>query len=782
MSTSDTIGPVKKVCVIGAGVMGAGIAAQVANAGIPVLLLDIVRDPADRNAVAAGALKRLEKAEPAAFMSRRAVKLVEVGNIEDDLARVAECDWVIEAIIERLDLKHALYEKLEAVRRPGTAVTSNTSTIPLGHLVAGRGEAFARDFFITHFFNPPRYMRLLEVVAGPQSDPALVARISDFADRTLGKTIVACKDTLGFLANRVGTFWLQSAVNAAFELGLSVEDADALAGKPMGVPRTGIFGLVDLVGIDLMPHLKASLTSTLPADDPYQAIAVDHPLINRMIADGYTGRKGKGGFYRVNREAGKRREAIDLITGEYRPQGKAAPIPGAAQKDLKALLALPGKAGAYAWAILGATLSYAAALVPQASDDVVAIDVAMKLGYNWKYGPFELIDRIGVADFVARLEAEGRPVPDILHVAAGRPFYRIEAGKRQVLGADGVYRDVVRPEGVLLLEDIKLSAKPIIRNGSAALWDIGDGVAALEFTSKMNAIDGEILKLIGQAVPLVAKDFKALVIYNEGGNFSAGANLGLAMFAVNIAAWGEIEKLVGGGQMALKALKYAPFPVVAAPAGMALGGGCEVVLHADAVQAHAESYIGLVECGVGLVPGWGGCGEMLARWQGIGGQAMPGLPKGPMPAVSKVFETISTATVSKSAAQAVELGFLRPNDGISMNRDRLLADAKARALALVPGYQPPASPTFRLPGAGGKAALTLAVEGFRAQGKATPHDAVVAGHLADVLTGGEADLVDTVTEGDLLALERKAFLALVRHPATQARVEHMLTTGKPLRN
>jgi len=769
--------PVKKVCVIGAGVMGAGIAAQVANAGVPVLLLDIVRDPADRNAVAAGALKRLEKVEPAAFMSRRAVKLVEVGNIEDDLARVAECDWVIEAIIERLDLKHALYEKLEAVRRPGTAVTSNTSTIPLGQLVAGRSEAFARDFFITHFFNPPRYMRLLEVVAGPHSDADLVAGISAFADRALGKTIVACKDTPGFLANRVGTFWLQSAVNAAFELGLSVEEADALAGKPMGVPGTGIFGLVDLVGIDLMPHLKASLTSTLPADDPYQAIAIDHPLINRMIADGFTGRKGKGGFYRVNREAGKRREAIDLATGEYRPQVKPVPIPGAAQKDLKALLALPGKAGAYAWAILGPTLSYAAALVPQASDDVVAIDVAMKLGYNWKYGPFELIDRIGVADFVARLEAEGRRVPDVLRVADGRPFYRVEAGRRQVLGADGVYRDVIRPEGVLLLEDIKRAAKPIIRNGSASLWDIGDGVAALEFTSKMNAIDGEILKLIGQAVPLVAKDFKALVIYNEGGNFSAGANLGLAMFAVNIAAWGEIEKLVGGGQMALKALKYAPFPVVAAPAGMALGGGCEIVLHADAVQAHAESYIGLVECGVGLVPGWGGCGEMLARWQ-----AMPGLPRGPMPAVSKVFETISTATVSKSAAQAVELGFLRASDGISMNRDRLLADAKARALALVPGYQPPVPPTFRLPGAGGKAALTLAVEGFVAQGKATPHDAVVAGYLADVLTGGEADLIDTVTEGDLLALERKAFLALVRNPATQARVEHMLTTGKPLRN
>lgn len=777
MSAPETANPIRKVCVIGAGVMGAGIAAQVANAGVPVLLLDIVRDPADRNAVAAGALARLKKAEPAAFMSARAARLVEVGNIEDDLPRVAECDWVIEAIIERLDLKHALYEKLEAVRRPGTAVSSNTSTIPLGQLVAGRSEAFTRDFLITHFFNPPRYMRLIEVVAGPASDPALVARVSDFADRALGKTVVNAKDTPGFLANRVGTFWLQSALNAAIDLGLTVEEADAIAGKPMGVPKTGIFGLVDLVGIDLMPHLKASLTSTLPADDAYHAIAIDHPLIERMIATGFTGRKGKGGFYRVNREAGKRKEAIDLATGEYRAQIKPAPLPGAALKDLGALLALPGKAGAYAWAILGPTLSYAASLLPVAADDIVAIDTAMKLGYNWKYGPFELIDRIGTATFAARLTAEGKPVPAIVALADGRPLYRVEGGKRQFLGLDGDYHDVVRPDGVLLLEDIKLAAKPLIRNGSAALWDIGDGVVCLEFTSKMNAIDGEILKLIGKAIPLVAGGYKAMVIYNEGSAFSAGANLGLAMFAVNIAAWGEIEKLIAGGQIAYKALKYAPFPVVGAPSGLALGGGCEVLLHCDAVQAHAESYIGLVECGVGLVPGWGGCGEMLDRMA-----KLRGLPRGPMPAVSKVFETISTATVAKSAADAQDIGFLRASDGVTMNRERLLADAKARALALVEGYAPPAPPTFRLPGAGGKAAMALAVEGFRAQGKATPHDAVVADALATVLSGGEADLVDTVTEGDLLTLERQAFLKLARNPATQARVEHMLTTGKPLRN
>ncbi|WJS99493.1 3-hydroxyacyl-CoA dehydrogenase/enoyl-CoA hydratase family protein [Novosphingobium humi] len=767
----------KKLCVIGAGTMGAGIAAQAANAGVPVLLFDIVRDPADRNAVAAGAIERLKKAEPAAFMSKAAAKLVEVGNIEDDLGRVAECDWVIEAIVEKIELKHALYEKLEGVRRPGTAISSNTSTIPLDRLIEGRSEAFARDFLITHFFNPPRYMRLLEVVAGPKSDPELVARVSDFADRAMGKSVVRAKDTPGFLANRVGTYWLQAAINAAFDLGVSVEDADAIGGKPMGVPKTGIFGLVDLVGIDLMPYLKASLTSTLPANDPYQAIAHDHPLILKMIADGYTGRKGKGGFYRINKEAGKVKEAINLSTGDYAKAKKPVSIPSAAQKDLRALISAPGVVGAYAWAVLGPTLAYAAGLIGEASDDILAIDTAMKLGYNWKYGPFELIDRIGVADFVARLQAEGREVPAILTTANGRPFYRVEEGVRQYLGADGEYHAIVRPEGVLLLEDIKAASKPLLKSASAALWDIGDGVVALEFTGKMNALDGEVMKLIEKAIPLVAEQYKALVVYNEGSNFSAGANLGLAIFAINIAAWGEVEKLVAGGQKAYKALKYAPFPVVSAPFGMALGGGCEICLNADAVQAHAETYIGLVECGVGLIPGWGGCGELMVR-----AAESPKAPKGPMPPVAKAFETISTATVAKSAANAKEIGYLRPSDGITMNRDRLLADAKARALAMVEGYTPPTPPVFRLPGASGKTALELAVKGFRARGLATPYDEVVADKLATVLTGEDADVVDTVTEEQVLALELREFMTLVRDSRTQARVEHMLTTGKPLRN
>lgn len=771
--------PISKVCVIGAGTMGAGIAAQIANAGVPVLLLDIVpKEGADRDAIAKGAVARMLKADPAPFMSKSAVKLVETGNIEDHLGKVAECDWVIEAIVERLDLKQSLYAKLEAVKRPGTAVSSNTSTIPLAQLVEGRSDQFRRDFLITHFFNPPRYMRLLEIVTGPETDSKLAARVEDFADRAMGKHVVRAKDTPGFIANRIGTYWLAVAVNAAMDLGLTVEEADQIGGKPMGVPKTGIFGLIDLVGVDLMPLLTKSLTATLPQGDPYFETVRPMPLVEKMIAEGYTGRKGKGGFYRLNKADGRRvKESLDLATGDYRPERQPEPLSSRLEKDLGALIAAPGKTGTYAWTILGNVLSYAAKLVGEAADDIVAIDDAMKLGYNWRYGPFELIDRLGSGKLAERLKAEGRPVPPLLEVAGDKPFYRVENGKRQYLTADGGYADVVHAEGVLLLEDIKRGSQPLAKNGSAALWDAGDGVVVLEFTGKMNALDGDVIALIQQAIPLVKAQYKALVVYNEGSNFSAGANLGLALFAVNIAAWSEIEKLIAGGQQAYKALKYAPFPVVAAPAGLALGGGCEILLHADAIQAHAESYVGLVECGVGLVPGWGGNGEMLDRWAKSGL-----LPKGPMPAVAKVFETVSTATVSKSAAEAKELQFLRKGDGITMNRDRLLADAKAKALSLVEGYAPPEPPTFRLPGPSGRTGLDLAARDFHKKGLATDYDVVVSDRLAEVITGGEADLVDTVAEEQLLKLERKAFIAAIKDPRTIARIETMLETGKPLRN
>lgn len=427
--------------------------------------------------------------------------------------------------------------------------------------------------------------------------------------------------------------------------------------------------------------------------------------------------------------------------------------------------------------MIAQTLAYAARLVPEAADDVPSIDEAMRLGYNWQWGPFELIDKLGTDWFMDRLTQSGIPVPALLLAAKGKSFYRLEAGRSQYLGADGAYHDLQRPEGVLMLEDIKRTTKPVLKNGSAAVWDIGDGVLCFEFASKSNSLDDQIIALLGKTITLVHEKYRALVIYNEGRNFSVGANLGLAIFAANIAAWGEIEKLIAGGQQVFKALKYAPFPVVGAPAGMALGGGCEILLHSAAIQAHAESYIGLVECGVGLLPGWGGCKEMLARWMGSGQ-----LPRGPMPAPSKVFETVSTATVSKSAANAQELLFLREGDGITMNRYRLLADAKARALRMAENYAPPKPVEFKLPGAAGKLAFDLAAEGFHRRGLATDHDLVVSAELAGVLSGGPADPIDVVTEDQLLDLERGAFLRLMKTPGTLARIEHMLVTGKPLRN
>jgi 3-hydroxyacyl-CoA dehydrogenase len=773
---------IKKACVVGAGVMGSGIAAQIANAGVPVLLLDIVpKDAADRSVIAKGAIDKLLKADPAPLMSKSAARLIAPGNIEDDLGQLADVDWIVEAIIERVDLKQDLYRKLDAKRKAGSIVSSNTSTIPLSQLTAGLPDSFARDFCITHFFNPPRYMRLLEVVGGPKTRAEAVQQISEFGDIMLGKIIVHAKDTPGFVANRIGVYWMQAAVTAALDLGLMVEEADAIMGRPIGAPKTGIFGLLDLVGLDLMPHVDQSMAASLNPSDPYVTLRRDWPLLSKMIAEGYTGRKGKGGFYRLNTGSGQRvKESIDLKTGAYAPS-RAARLESAdaAKGGLKILVSHADKGGQYAWSVLSRLLTYAASLVPEIADDVIEVDQAMKTGFNFKRGPFEMIDQMGAAWFAERLRAEKMNVPALLDSAAkAGGFYKVADGRLNYLGTDGAYHGVQRPEGVLLLSDIKLTAKPILKNGSASLWDIGDGVACLEFHSKMNALDPDSLTLMKQALDHVGKKMKALVIHNEAENFSVGANVGLALFAANVGLWPMIDDLIGQGQAVMKAMKYAPFPVIAAPGGMALGGGCETVLHASAVQAHAETYMGLVEVGVGVVPGWGGCTEMLIRCQ-----PGPKDSKGPMPPVAAVFETISLAKVAKSAAEAKELKFLRAGDGITMNRDRLLADAKARALKMLDeGYQPPKPPELRLPGPTGKTGLNLVVHGFALQGKALPHDVVVSDALAEVLSGGKTDHTETVTEDQVMKLERAAFMKLMKTERTLARMEHMLTTGKPLRN
>ena len=767
---------IRKAAVVGAGVMGGGIAAHLANAGIPVRLLDIVPG------AAAQALARMGKADPAPFMSAEAARLVTPGDLDRDLETLADADWIVEAIVEEPRAKRALYERLEAVRRPGSVVSSNTSTIPLAYLLKGLPASFAADFLITHFFNPPRYMRLLELVAGPATRPEAVETVRSFADRRLGKGVVLAKDTPGFIANRIGSFWLMTAIREAVAQGIAIEEADAVLGTPVGVPKSGVFGLLDLVGIDLIPQVAASMTMLLPPEDPFRAQATTPlPLIERMIAQGYTGRKGKGGFYRLRSEGAARvKEGIDLASGEYRrsERPKLESVAAAKSGGLRALLTHPDRTGHYAWSVLSQTLAYASELVPAVSDSIQGVDEAMRLGYNWKEGPFELIDRLGTGWFTERLAAEGRPVPKLLERAAGRPFYRLEGTQLEQLGVDGGYLPVSRPEGVLRLADLKRGHKPLLKNGSAALWDIGDGVACFEFTSKMNALDADTLDLLARSIQVVAERMKALVIYNEGENFSVGANLGLALFALNVGLWPQIEELVAKGQQVYRTLKYAPFPVVGAPSGLALGGGCEILLHCAAVQAHAETYMGLVETGVGIVPAWGGCKEMLLRHM-----ANPRRPGGPMPPISAAFELIALATVSRSAAEAKRHLYLRPGDGITMNRDRLLADAKARALELAETWFPPDPPdSISLPGPTARTALDMVVGGYVRLGKATPHDRTVAGALAEVLSGGDTDIIDVLSEDDLLALERGAFMRLVRQPASIARIEHMLETGKPLRN
>lgn len=774
---------IKRAAVIGAGVMGSGIAAHIANAGMPVLLLDIVpKDaaPGKRSAIAEGALDRLLKTDPAPFMHRRNARLVTTGNIEDDLDKLATCDWIVEAVLEDPKIKRDLYGKIDKHRKKGSVVSSNTSTIPLGVLTEGLPDAFAADFMVTHFFNPPRYMRLLEIVQGAKTRPEAVDAIRDFCDRRLGKGVVDAKDTPGFIANRLGVFWIECAVAEAVEGGLTVEEADAIMGRPMGIPKTGVFGLLDLVGLDLSRAVAREMASALPETDAYHAVKRDVPLFDKLIADGYTGRKGKGGFYRLNREGGGReKQAVDLETGDFAPARRPRlDSIGAAGKDLRRLLEYPDKTGAYGWRVLSQLLCYAASLIPEIADDISAADEAMRLGYAWKEGPFQLADRAGADWLVSRLEEEGREVPSLLRKAAeAGGFYRIEDGQLQFLGVDGGYVDLKRRDGVLLLEDIKRSSEPVKRNPSASLWDIGDGILCLEFHSKMNSLDQESLKMVGDAVKLVPKAHKGLVIYNEGSNFSVGANIGLALFAANLALWPMIEDLVATGQRTYKALKYAPFPVVAAPSGMALGGACEILMHSDAIQAHAETYTGLVEVGVGVVPGWGGCKEMVTRWA-----TARKAPKGPMPPVAKSFEAIGTARVAKSAMEAQDMMILREGDRITMNRDRLLADAKARAIELAERYAPPEEAKLRLPGATGRAAIEMAVHDFELKGMVTPHDRVVIEELKQVLTGGDTDIVDEVSEDALLKLERDAFMKLIRHPGTLARVEHMLDAGKPLRN
>ena len=789
---------INKIAVIGSGVMGSGIAAQIANAGVPVVLLDIKLPDKD---LAKSAVEKMLKTDPAPFMHSKNAKRITTGNLDDDLDLLKDVDWIIEVVLEDMKVKHATYEKLNAVRKKGSVISSNTSTIPLQNLVEPFGKEFAGDFLITHFFNPPRYMRLLELVTGKDTRPEIITEVANFCDVKLGKGVVTCHDTPGFIANRLGVFWMQMGVNAAIEKSVPIEVADAVMSKPVGIPKTGIFALIDLVGVDLMPKLAASMLSTLPEKDQYRTIYKDFPFIHDMIAAGYTGRKGKGGFYRLDDKRKKQALKISAETFSENEYKLADKVSGLASVDsgkqgLRAVVTANDIGGQYAYDVLLPMLAYAASLVPEIAGTIADVDEAMRLGYNWKRGPFEMIDELGAEWFAGELSKLNIPTPDLVKQVGTGSFYKVENGQQFFFGTDGKYHALTRADGVLLLKDIKLKSKPVYKTSSAALWDIGDDVLCLEFTAKMNALDDQVFAAIDWAIKNTGegKTYKALVVYNEGSVFSAGANLGLALFAANIALWPQIEELVSGGQRAYKSLKFAPFPVVSAPSGLALDGGCEILLHSDHVQAHAETYCGLVEVGVGFIPGWGGCKEMILRAQAAereaydkatGGDKLWFSPKNtPMGATRKAFEVIGTAQVAKSAAEAKSIGYFRECDGVTMNRDRLLFDAKKKALELAENYEAPKPvEDIRLGGASGKMALDLAVADLRKSGKASPYDVVVCDSLAKVLSGGDkGDWTVLLKEDDLLKLEREEFMKLARNPETLARIEHMLDKGKPLRN
>lgn len=793
---------IKQVAVLGSGVMGSGIAAVLANAGIPVLLLDMAAKEGPRNALAEGAIKKQSEGGTPGFAHKKYTKLVTAGNFEDDLSKLADCDWIVEVVVEKLEIKQEIYRKIDAVRKMGSIVSSNTSTLPLHVLINGMPQQFADDFIITHFFNPPRFMRLLEVAKSPNFAAERFAAFCDFADRVLGKTVVPCKDTPGFLANRIGVYWMTAGLTEALRTGITVEEADAVMGKPLGFPKTGMFGLYDLIGIDLMPLIAKAMLATLPKDDAFRALYDLPELVQKMIADGYTGRKGKGGFYRMNKgEGGKKTlEAINLKTGEYAPQKKVKlESVDAAKAGIAALFAHPDVGGHYARAVMLKTLHYAASLIPEISDDIYSIDAAMQMGYNWKYGPFQMIDRLaaqgksGTEIFAGALQQAGMSVPPIVAQSVGKKLYDVMDGKRQQFNIGGKFTPVPIPDGSLMLEDIKLTSKPVKKNASAQVWDLGDGVACLELTSKQNTWDPENLKMVAELPALVQqKGFRAVVVGTDGDNFSFGANIGFFLLACNTASWWAISDMVKQGQDAFMGLKYAPFPVVSSLSGMALGGGCELNLHADAVQAHIESYIGLVEVGIGVIPGWGGCKELLWRHVAASEAAQKAILSGmkpemligggPMPAISKVFETISMAKVAGSAADAQDMLILNAKSRISMNRRRVLADAKALALELAMNYAPPEARTICLPGETGYTALKLAVDNFRKNGKATPHDEVVSLALARVLTGGDTDITREVSEQDILNLEHDMFMELCKTQGTRDRIAAMLNTSKPLRN
>ena len=812
---------IEKVAVLGAGTMGSRIAAHLANAGIRCVLLDMVPSGsppsgAARSLLAANGLKNAVQAKPAAFFEASLAKLVTVGNFDDHLGWLADCDWIIEAVVEDLAIKRDLLAKVAQVRRPGTIVTTNTSGLPVAKIAEGFPEEFQRHWFGTHFFNPPRYMRLLEIIPTAAADAEVMCELAEFCDVRLGKGIVYAHDTPNFIANRIGTFGLLNAMRLMQQMDLSIEEVDALTGNLVGWPKSATFRTVDMVGLDIVGHVAANQARIC---DERSDLAIPD-FFRQMIERKWLGDKTKGGFYRQQRGAGEERQALDWKTVEYRPRQKSAFASLEMAKGIDDLgtrvQTLVGngrqkldKAGQFLWTALSELWLYSANRIPEIADSVADIDRAMRLGFNWELGPFELWDAVGVEGTVGRMRAEGRVIPcnveRVLHgerhcwyenapgTRSGRRYFDLASGECE-------YKDEEVPVGVGSVTVMKKSNGEVKRNAGASLIDLGDGVGCIEFHSKMNAIGTDIGQLILQtlgcakgfeSLQSAAKsnggDFEAFVITNDAANFSVGANLMLLLMAAQEQEWDEIDRMVRAFQSMTQAIKFSAKPVVAAPFNLTLGGGCEIALHAPVRQSHAELYMGLVETGVGLLPAGGGCKEMLLRsLDAASAVRRDGRAESVevVESIKRAFETIAMAKVATSALEARSLGFLLPADTISMNRERVLGDAKRRALEMVRGgYQPP-TPRTEVPAPGENLLATLKLGAYlmRQGDYISDHELKIANRIAEVLCGGAVSPGTPVSEQYLLDLEREHFKALCGEKKTVERIAYTLKTGKVMRN
>jgi 3-hydroxyacyl-CoA dehydrogenase len=798
---------IRQAAVIGSGIMGGGIAALLAGAGVKVLLLDIVpfdlkeeekKDPAARNRIVKAGLDAALASSPSLFFNKKDAGRIAIGNLEDDIDKLAGCDWIVEVVVERLDIKRSLFEKVAKVRKPGAIVTTNTSGIPLKDITDGFPEEFRQHFMGTHFFNPVRYMHLLELIPGQETLPEVLDFISKFGEKNLGKGIVWAKDTPNFVGNRIGIQGISAAMKFMLEDGLTVPEVDAIFGPAMGRPKTAIFKTTDLVGLDIMMHV-AKNSYDLCKDDEHRDIMQLPEFVEKMAEKNLLGNKTRAGFYKteLTPEWKKIRKVLNLDTLEYEDLERASfPCLDAARKagtlteKINIVLRADDKAGKFAWKLAANSFQYAANRIPEIADTVVEIDNAMKWGYNFEMGPFELWDAYGVADAVERMTEDGLEIPANVKAmldAGHTCFYKLENGIRYFYDfAAAGYKPVPVPESLVSIAAAKGNNKTVAENASASLVDIGDGVFCLEFHTKMNAINAEIVDSIADGLDYVDRNGVGLVIGNEAGGmpgaFSAGADLGFISKLCHDKKYAEIDAFLKKAQDGIQATKYAPFPVVAAPYGMTLGGGCETCLGADRIVAHAELYMGLVEIGVGLLPAGGGTMNLWKKHI----NALPGKTVKDLD-LAKIFVAafmkIGMAAVSMSAAQAVGNGFLGQSDRIVFNRDTLVGEAKKEVLRMVDdGYAPPMKQPLKVMGDAGQGMVNAEIYNMRNGNFMSDHDAFLAKRIAFVMSGGDVNVGSEISEDTMLTLEREAFVDFCKEEKTIARIDHMLKTGKPLRN